>query len=408
MTTGFEVSQLQTNLSDARSRELNALVIYRKAVAAYHDSIADILEWKGVKIEGMPDMAPPADRATGATCRGRVARPRRAPRSTPPGSRDGAGPAGAARFGPRLRLRAARRGLRLLRCATFAAIAAQPTWLVPLLLWTALSFLVSAARRVADGLAEADREDSAEQRGQPLTDAQIEQAVEQSRKMSRGSSRSSPVFVPVLLAVITAGVSGWPARPSAGSSVPAVLRRRRSMRFCRGSWSRSRCSRCSGTGRRSTRRAWATSCRPTRASSSAPRAPPRCSIRCSSSLDLLSFWTMGLLVLGLSAATRAPRGRMAVLVFEPLGPLRPRKGRDCGDLFCSDLARAARVETPEGENRNYPPGRALTHADRHPGHHEGLRDGRGEGPRARGRLGGRRAGRIRGHHGARPAPASRP
>ncbi len=60
MTTGFEVSQLQTNLSDARSRELNALVIYRKAVSAYHNSIADILDWKGVKIEGMPETAPPA------------------------------------------------------------------------------------------------------------------------------------------------------------------------------------------------------------------------------------------------------------------------------------------------------------------------------------------------------------
>ena len=59
MTTGFEVSQLQTNLSDARSRELNALVVYRKAVAAYHNSIADILDWKGVKISGMPDMTPP-------------------------------------------------------------------------------------------------------------------------------------------------------------------------------------------------------------------------------------------------------------------------------------------------------------------------------------------------------------
>ncbi len=60
MTTGFEVSQLQTNLSDARSRELNSLVIYRKAVAAYHNSVADILDWKGVRIEGMPEMAPPA------------------------------------------------------------------------------------------------------------------------------------------------------------------------------------------------------------------------------------------------------------------------------------------------------------------------------------------------------------
>jgi outer membrane protein TolC len=65
MTTGFEVSQLQTNLSDARSREVNALVAYRKAVAAYHSSVADILDWKGVRIEGMPDMKPPApeDRA---------------------------------------------------------------------------------------------------------------------------------------------------------------------------------------------------------------------------------------------------------------------------------------------------------------------------------------------------------
>ncbi|HKD16895.1 MAG TPA: TolC family protein, partial [Thermoanaerobaculia bacterium] len=60
MTTGFEVSQLQQALSDARSQELNALVIYRKAVSAYHDAIADSLEWKGIKIEGMPEMTPPA------------------------------------------------------------------------------------------------------------------------------------------------------------------------------------------------------------------------------------------------------------------------------------------------------------------------------------------------------------
>ena len=60
MTTAFEVSQLQTNLSDARSRELNALVVYRKAISAYHQAIADNLEWKGVKIEGLPDMTAPA------------------------------------------------------------------------------------------------------------------------------------------------------------------------------------------------------------------------------------------------------------------------------------------------------------------------------------------------------------
>ena len=59
MTTGFEVSQLQTSLSDARSRELNALVAYRKAVSAYHDAIADTLDWKSIRIEGLPEMQPP-------------------------------------------------------------------------------------------------------------------------------------------------------------------------------------------------------------------------------------------------------------------------------------------------------------------------------------------------------------
>jgi outer membrane protein TolC len=59
MTTSFEVSKITNDLSDARTRELNALVIYRKAVSAYHNQVADILEWKGVRIEGMPEMAPP-------------------------------------------------------------------------------------------------------------------------------------------------------------------------------------------------------------------------------------------------------------------------------------------------------------------------------------------------------------
>jgi outer membrane protein TolC len=59
MTTSFEVSKITNDLSDARTRELNALVIYRKAVSAYHNQVADILEWKGVRIEGMPEMSPP-------------------------------------------------------------------------------------------------------------------------------------------------------------------------------------------------------------------------------------------------------------------------------------------------------------------------------------------------------------
>jgi outer membrane protein TolC len=60
MTTSFEVSQITNDLSVARTLELNALAIYRKAVSAYHNAVADILEWKGVQIEGLPDMAPPS------------------------------------------------------------------------------------------------------------------------------------------------------------------------------------------------------------------------------------------------------------------------------------------------------------------------------------------------------------
>jgi outer membrane protein TolC len=60
MTTSFEVSQIQNQLSDAQSKYLNALALYRKAVSAYHNAIADILDWKNVKIEGVPEMAPPS------------------------------------------------------------------------------------------------------------------------------------------------------------------------------------------------------------------------------------------------------------------------------------------------------------------------------------------------------------
>ena len=59
MTTSFEVSQIQNQLSAAKSTELQALAIYRKAVSAYHSAIADILDWKGVHIEGLPEMNPP-------------------------------------------------------------------------------------------------------------------------------------------------------------------------------------------------------------------------------------------------------------------------------------------------------------------------------------------------------------
>jgi len=59
MSTTFQVNQIQRDLSAARTTELQALVIYRKAVAAYHYAVADILDWKKIGVEGIPETAPP-------------------------------------------------------------------------------------------------------------------------------------------------------------------------------------------------------------------------------------------------------------------------------------------------------------------------------------------------------------
>jgi len=59
MTTSFQVTEIQRDLSFARTNELQALAIYRKALSAYHYAIADILEWKGISIEGVPEPGQP-------------------------------------------------------------------------------------------------------------------------------------------------------------------------------------------------------------------------------------------------------------------------------------------------------------------------------------------------------------
>ena len=60
MSTTFQVNQIQRDLSAARTLELQALAVYRKALAQYHFAIADNLDWKGVRIEGLPEATPPA------------------------------------------------------------------------------------------------------------------------------------------------------------------------------------------------------------------------------------------------------------------------------------------------------------------------------------------------------------
>jgi outer membrane protein TolC len=55
MSTTFQVNQIQRDLSAARTTEMQALAVYRKAVSAFHYAVADILEWKGVQVESMPE-----------------------------------------------------------------------------------------------------------------------------------------------------------------------------------------------------------------------------------------------------------------------------------------------------------------------------------------------------------------
>jgi outer membrane protein len=51
MVTNFEVLQIQQQLSDARATELQALVSYGKDITAFHHSVGDLLDLRGVTFE---------------------------------------------------------------------------------------------------------------------------------------------------------------------------------------------------------------------------------------------------------------------------------------------------------------------------------------------------------------------
>jgi len=51
MTTNFNVLQIQQQLSDARSRELQAAVFYNKALANYHRAVGDLLDQRGIVVD---------------------------------------------------------------------------------------------------------------------------------------------------------------------------------------------------------------------------------------------------------------------------------------------------------------------------------------------------------------------
>jgi outer membrane protein len=54
MSTTFQVSSIQNDLTNARAVELLSYAAYVKSRTAWHKAIGDILEWKNVKLEGLP------------------------------------------------------------------------------------------------------------------------------------------------------------------------------------------------------------------------------------------------------------------------------------------------------------------------------------------------------------------
>jgi len=66
MTTSFQVSQIQNDLTSATSAELLSVASYRKAITAWHKAIGDLLTEKGVSIAGLPVTLDPTPAEEGA------------------------------------------------------------------------------------------------------------------------------------------------------------------------------------------------------------------------------------------------------------------------------------------------------------------------------------------------------
>lgn len=54
MSTTFQVSSIQNDLTNAKALELQAFAAYVKSRTAWHKAIGDILDWKNVKLDGLP------------------------------------------------------------------------------------------------------------------------------------------------------------------------------------------------------------------------------------------------------------------------------------------------------------------------------------------------------------------
>jgi len=199
---------------------------------------------------------------------------------------------------------------------TFAAIAARPTFLAPLVLWTAMSFLVSELVLSRTDWRSVVVENAA-RREAKLTEAQIDQAVETSQRL-KWLFELFAAAAPSLIAVITAGAVwigcqafGWELRfrqafgVVAHAFLPGVAA---AVVLFAMLWGRSTIDPQSIDDVLRTSPAFLVD-----------RRADKTLHSLLASLDLLSFWSMGLITLGLSSATGASRGRVATLILSLWG-----------------------------------------------------------------------------------------
>lgn len=199
---------------------------------------------------------------------------------------------------------------------TFAAIAARPTFLAPLVLWTATSFLVSELV-----LSRTDWRamvvENAARREAKMSDAQIDAAVETSRRL-KWVFELFAAAAPAVIAGITAGALwigcqafGWELRfrqafgVVAHAFLPGVAA---AVVLFALLWGRSTIDPQSMDDVLRTSPAFLVN-----------RRADRTLHSLLASLDLLSLWSMGLMTLGLASATGASRGRVAALVLSLWG-----------------------------------------------------------------------------------------
>lgn len=194
---------------------------------------------------------------------------------------------------------------------TFASIAGRPTWLLPLAIAAGLALPLSElilSRTDFRRLITAQ----VAKRGQHLTESQIDNAVERMRRLSWLGDIAA-VLLPAILTLAVAGVLwaacqafGWEVRfrQSLGVTAHAFLPSTIGSLVLLGAlWSRDTIDPQAVGDVLHTNLGFLVDA----------RADPLLH-GLLSSIDLFSFWAIGLLVLGLSAAAKTSRARMAALV----------------------------------------------------------------------------------------------